>query len=137
MYIHACISVIFVIHTLCYVRLCYTPVRAFAIFGVLNKPIHSFIHSLIHAFIDSLISLIGARTRSASITHRTLVYIYIYVQGTNISLLYRYYIIVILHHTTIVWSCQIYTYDSSPSIQYVYPNALCPSVFPDHLRYIT
>ena len=33
----------YVIHTLCYVRLCYTPVRAFAIFGVLNKPIHSFI----------------------------------------------------------------------------------------------
>ena len=28
-----------------YVRLCYTPVRAFAIFGVLNKPIHSFIHT--------------------------------------------------------------------------------------------
>ena len=32
-----------------YIRLCYTPVRALAIFGVLNKPIQSFIHKSINS----------------------------------------------------------------------------------------
>ena len=37
-------SLYYVIYMLCYVRLCYTPLRAFVIFGVLNKPIHSYIN---------------------------------------------------------------------------------------------
>ena len=43
-FICICFSFNYVIYTLCYVILCYTPVRAYAIFGILNKPFISGVH---------------------------------------------------------------------------------------------